>query len=160
MSFSLARQSIFIISLIFAAISWMAESLVHFAILDHGQAFELIPSDSNELWMRTLICGLIVIFGIYVQRTANKKMDVKEEKMRTLKATMNTVEDRLGNALSGIRLLLTGAKNSNLVNKETYQKLTILIDDAFEDLRKLSSIEEINEKERLKDIYYLEIENK
>lgn len=160
MSFSQARQSIFIISLIFAAISWMAESLVHFTILDHGQAFELIPSDSNELWMRIVICGLIVIFGIYVQRTANKKMDVKEEKMRTLKATVNTVEDRLGNALSGIRLLLTGAKNSNLVNKETYQKLTILIDDAFEDLRKLSSIEEIVEKERLKDTYYLEIENK
>jgi hypothetical protein len=87
-------------------------------------------------------------------------MDVEEEKMRTLKATMNTVEDRLGNGLAGIKLLLAGAEKSNLVNKETYQKATILIDDAFEDLRKLSSIEEINEKERLKGIYYLEIENK
>ena len=160
MSFSQARQSFFIISLIFAAITWLGESLVHYFILDHGQPFELIPSDSNELWMRLIICSLIVIFGIYVQTHANKKMDVEEEKMRTLKATMNTVEDRLGNALAGIKLLLAGAEKSNLVNKETYQKATILIDDAFEDLRKLSSIEEIHEKERLKDIYYLEIENK
>ena len=160
MSFSQTRQSIFIISLIVAAISWLGESLLHFAILDHGQAFELIPSDSNELWMRAVIFSLIVIFGIYVQTYANKKMDVEEEKMRTLKATMNTVEDRLGNALSGIKLLLAGAEKSKLVNKETHQKVTILIDDAFEDLKKLSSIEEIHEKERLKDIYYLEIENK
>ena len=160
MSFSHTRQSILIISLIFAAISWLGESLVHFAILDYGHPFELIPGDSNELWMRAVICSLIVIFGIYVQTHANKKMDVEEEKMRTLKATMNTVEDRLGNALAGIKLLLAGAEESNLVNKEMYQKATILIDDAFEDLRKLSGMKEINEKERLKGIYYLEIENK
>ena len=147
-------------SFIVAAISWLGESLLHFAILEHGQPFEWIPGDSNELWMRTVIFSLIVIFGIYVQTYANKKMDVEEEKMRTLKATMNTVEDRLGNALSGIKLLLAGAEKSKLVNKETHQKVTILIDDAFEDLKKLSSIEEIHEKERLKDIYYLEIENK
>jgi hypothetical protein len=39
-------------------------------------------------------------------------------------------------------------------------KLTVLIDATFEDLRKLSSLEAINENERLKDIYYLEIDNK
>jgi len=160
MSFSQARQSILIISLIFAAVSWLGESLVHFAILDHGQPFEWIPGDSNELWMRAVIVSLIVIFGIYAQRHANKNMDVEEEKMRTLKATMNTVEDRVGNALSGIKLLLVSAEKSNLVDKEIYRKLTVLIDATFEDLRKLSSLEEINENERLKDIYYLEIDNK
>lgn len=110
--------------------------------------------------MRVIIFSLIVIFGIYIQIHANKKMDVQEEKMRTLKATMYTVEDRLGNALAGIKLLLAGAEERNLVNRETYQKATIFIDDALEDLRKLSSIKEINEKERLKDIYYLEIGDK
>ena len=34
------------------------------------------------------------------------KMNVKQEKIRTLKATMNTVEDRIGNALSVIKLLI------------------------------------------------------
>jgi len=158
MSFSQTRQAILMISLIFAAASWLGESLVHFAILEHGQPFEFIPSDSNELWMRVVIFSLIVIFGIYAQRHANHKMDVKEAKMRTLKATMNTVEDRIGNALSGIRLLLVDAENNTLVNKETYEKAMILIDGAFEDLRKLSSIGAISEKKVFKDIYYLEIE--
>jgi len=160
MSFSHTRQSVLIISLIFAAISWLGESLVHFAILDYGHPFELIPGDSNELWMRAVICSLIVIFGIYAQRNANRKLDVKEEKMRTLKATMNTVEDRVGNALSGIKLLLVGAEKNDLVNKEMYQQLTVLIDETFENLRKLSSVEEINVNERLNDIYHLEIDNK
>ena len=160
MLFSQARQSIFIISVLFAAMSWFAESLVHYAVLDHGQVFELIPGDLNELWMRSVICGLIIMFGIYAQRNANKKMDLKEEKMRTLRATMNTVEDRVGNALHGIRLLLLNAEKGDLMNKEAYQKLTILIDGIFEDLKILSSIEEIHEKKRLKDIYYLDIGNK
>jgi len=85
-------------------------------------------------------------------------MDVKEAKMRTLKATMNTVEDRIGNALSGIRLLLVDADNRTLVNKETYEKAMILIDGAFEDLRKLTSIAAISEKKVFDDIYYLDIE--
>jgi len=80
--------------------------------------------------------------------------------MRTLRATMNTVEDRVGNALHGIRLLLLNAEKGDLMNKEAYQKLTILIDGIFEDLKILSSIEEIHEKKRLKDIYYLDIGNK
>lgn len=159
-SFSQSRQSILIISLIFAAIVWLGESLVHFAILDHGQPFELIPGDFNELWMRAVICSLIVIFGIYVQRNANNKLDVEKEKMRTLKATMHTVEDCVGNALSGIKLLLGDAEKNNLFNEETHHKLTTLIDETFENLRKISSIEEVNEKKFLKDIYYLEIENK
>jgi len=160
MSFSQEKQSILLISLIFAAISWLGESLIHFSILDHGRSFELIPSDFNELWMRAVICSLIIIFGIYVQRLVNKKMDVKEEKMRTLKATMNTVEDRIGNALYGIKLLLIDAEKSNLVKKDTYQKIIKLIDETFEDLRKLSSIEEVIERKHFEDIYYLDIENK
>lgn len=158
MSLSQTRHVILIVSFIFAAMSWLGESLVHFAILEHGHPFELVPSDSNELWMRSVICSLIVVFGFYAQSHANKKLDVKEEKMRTLKATINTVEDRIGNALSGIKLLLVSAENSKLVNRETCEKATILIDEAFEDLRKLSSVTAINEKQLYKDIYYLEIE--
>jgi hypothetical protein len=85
-------------------------------------------------------------------------MDVREAKMRTLRATVNTVEDRIGNALSAIKLLLFDAEKSRLVNKETYEKAMILIDGALEDLRKLSSITAISEKKVFEDIYYLEID--
>ncbi len=68
--------------------------------------------------------------------------------MRTLKATMHTVEDRVGNALYGIKLLLLMAERDRLVNNDTYEKSIKLIDDAFEGLRELSTMDEINETER------------
>ena len=160
MLFNQTRQPILIISLISAAILWLGESLFHFAILDYGQPFELIPSDINELWMRAVICSLIVIFGMYVQRQVNKKLELEEEKMRTLRATMHTVQDRVGNSLCGIKLLLGGPEGKSLADKETHQKLTTLIDETFENLRKISNIEEINEKKFSKGSYYMEIENK
>lgn len=147
-----------IISLISAVIFWCGESLMHFAVLDHGKPFELIPSDFNELWMRAFISVLVVIFGLYVQRQVNIRQDVEEEKMRTLKATMNTVHDRVGNALSGITMILGDGANNNLVDEETYRRVSAVIDETFEDLRKLSTIEKINEKRFDNDIYFLEIE--
>jgi hypothetical protein len=146
--------------LLFAASLWLGESLVHFTILNHGQPFELIPSDSNELWMRAVICSMIVLFAIYMQKHENKKLDVEKEKMRTLKATMYTVEDRVGNALSGMRVLLGGVEANNQVNPETHQKLMLLLDEAYEHLRKISSIEEITERKILNDVYYLDIDEK
>ncbi|MDX2504036.1 MAG: hypothetical protein QNL62_06115 [Gammaproteobacteria bacterium] len=157
MSFFQTRQSILIISIITAAIIWFGESLVHFSFLDQGQSFELFPNDLNELWMRTIICALVITFGIYLQRQTNKKLDVEAEKVRTLKATMNTVNDRVGNALAGIKILL-GESNNNIVDKETHQKLILLIDETFKSLRDISNIEEINIKQIHNEIYHLDID--
>ncbi|MCK5648758.1 MAG: hypothetical protein KAI22_07745 [Gammaproteobacteria bacterium] len=157
MSFIQSRQSIFLISILTAVIIWFGESLVHFFILDQRRTFELLPNDLNELWMRAIICGLIIIFGIYSQIHSNKKMDLEAEKMRTLKATMNTVHDLVGNSLAGIKLLLGEPNKNNIVDKETHKKLIKLIDETFSSLRDISNIEEINEKQFHNEIYHLEI---
>jgi hypothetical protein len=152
------KQAVLIISVIFAVVSWLGESLVNFTILEHGQPFELIPNDTNEVWLRVVIFFLIVAFGLFAQSQLNKKMNVKEEKMRTLKATMNTIEDRIGNALAGIKLVLGDAEKRKLVDQETYQITAVLVDEALEDIRRLSSVAEINEKKVFRDIYYLDFE--
>ena len=149
------RKSIFIISLISSAIVWCGESLIHFTILEDSQSFELIPRDLNELWMRLIICGQIIVFGAFAQKYANKKIDVAAEKMRTLNATMDTVQDRVGNALAGIKLLLSDS--NNLSEKEKHQKLITLIDEVFSNLRSISDLEEVNEKIFHGEIYHLKI---
>ncbi len=158
MSFIQTRHSILIISIISAAIIWFGESLLHFSVLDQGQLFELFPNDSNELWMRAIICGLIIIFGIYIQRHTNQKLDLEAEKMRTLKATMNTVHDLVGNSLAGIKLLLANSEKNDIVDIETHKKLIILIDETFASLRDISNIEALNEKQFHNDIYHLELD--
>ncbi|MCU7940408.1 MAG: hypothetical protein KZQ64_08035 [gamma proteobacterium symbiont of Bathyaustriella thionipta] len=106
--------------------------------------------------MRSIICGLIIAFGMFAQRNTNKKLDVEAEKMRTLKATMDTVHDRVGNSLAGIKLLLGDSNRTDCIDQETHQKLIHLIDDTFENLRDISSLEEINEKQFHNDIYHLD----
>ena len=66
-------QAVLIISVIFAVMSWLADSLIDLAILDHGQPFELIPSDPNEIWLRVVICCLIVAFGIFARSHVNNE---------------------------------------------------------------------------------------
>ena len=158
MSFIQARYSILIISIITAAVIWFGESLIHFTFLDPGQSFELFPTDFNELWMRAIICALIITFGIYTQKQTNKKLDVEAEKLRTLKATMDTVHDRVGNSLAGIKLLIGGTHKNNTIDQETHEKLIILIDETFESLRDISNIEKINEKQFHNEIYHLDID--
>ena len=147
------RKSIFVISIISAAIVWCGESLVHYVILENGDSFELLPTDLNELWMRLVICGQIIIFGAFAQRYANRKINLAEEKMRTLNATMNTVHDRVGNSLAGIKLLLSDT--NGLSDQERNQKLITLVDEIFTNLRSISDLEEINEKIFHDEIYHL-----
>ena len=149
------RKSIFIISIISAAIVWCGESLVHYVILENGDSFELLPTDLNELWMRLVICGQIIIFGAFAQRYANRKINLAEEKMRTLNATMNTVHDRVGNSLAGIKLLLSDT--NGLSDQERNQKLITLVDEIFTNLRSISDLEEINEKIFHDEIYHLDM---
>lgn len=152
------RQLYLLISLISVVIFWCGESLMHFAVLDHGQPFELIPSDFNELWMRILICALVVIFGLYIQRQTNKRLDVKEEKMRTLKATMNTVHDRVGNSLFGIKMILGDGTKDNRVDEAIYRRVVAVIDETVEELQTLSNSRAIKETRFDNDIYFLETE--
>ena len=147
------RKSIFVISIISAAIVWCGESLVHYVILENGDSFELLPTDLNELWMRLVICGQIIIFGAFAQRYANRKINLAEEKMRTLNATMNTVHDRVGNSLAGIKLLLSDT--NGLSDQERNQKLITLVDEIFTNLRSISDLEEVNEKIFHDEIYHL-----
>lgn len=152
------RQLYLVISLVSATIFWLGESLMHFIVLDNGQPFELIPGDFNELWMRTMISALVVLFGLYVQRQVNKRLDVKEEKMRTLKATMNTVQDRVGNTLFGIKMMLGKATRESRMDEETYRRVVAAIDETVEELDKLSASHKVNEKQFQNGIYFLEIE--
>ena len=51
-----------LIAVYLAIAFWISDSIIHFS--GYGESrFEFIPTDFNELWMRTLICVLIVGYG-------------------------------------------------------------------------------------------------
>lgn len=58
---------------------WLAEGMLHLYIFDRRGVLEmLIPSNTHELWMRSLITCTIVAFGTYAQVIVNKLRESRE----------------------------------------------------------------------------------
>ena len=70
----LTKTNYSFIGLLIALIYWFADSTIHY-FLYNEESFEWVPSDFNELWMRTLIFLLFIGFGAYAQE--KKKMQLR-----------------------------------------------------------------------------------
>lgn len=160
MWFKLVKRPVLLISLAVSIFVWLGESLVHYVIFDYGHSLEIIPHDVNELWMRIVICSIIIIFGIYTQIQTDKNLSIENEKLQTLKATMHTVEDCVGNTLMGMKYTLHDAEKSGSVNKETHSKLIQMIDMIMTQLRDISSLESVDRKPFTNGITYLKTDKK
>jgi PAS domain S-box-containing protein len=67
------NKTIFFLGAAVALGFWLAEGMLHFYIFDKWGFFEvLFPSDSHELWMRSLTTCAIVGFGVYAQLIVNR----------------------------------------------------------------------------------------
>lgn len=152
----LITKPVLLFSIALAVLLWIGESLFHYLVFDPGHPFEIIPSDQNELWMRLVICAMIVVFGGYIQRQANKKRAIQEEKLRTLRATMHTVEDRVGNTLLSIKYLLNDAENNQCINLQLSNDIHKLIDNTMQQLREIRNLNVVSEKRFNKDTFYLD----
>lgn len=152
----LFKMPVLLYSIAISIFVWFSESLFHYLIFDPGYPFEIIPGDQNELWMRLMTCGIIVIFGGYIQHHTNKKRSIEEEKLRTLKATMHTVEDSVGNSLLSIKYLLLDAENNQNFNLETLKDIRHLIDNTMCQLREIRNLNSVSEKQFANDIICLD----
>lgn len=85
------------------------------------------------------------------------KVEIEKVKLRTLKATMHTVEDTVGNALVSMKYLLLNKDLNHSINAEAQSRLLGIIDDTMDQLRVMSSLNVVNEKPFTKDIFYLDV---
>ena len=130
-----------------SAAMWLIESVLHFALFDRGSAFELIPGDPNEFWMRSSICTFVILAGFFVQWHVNSLLDIEQEKLHTLKATMRTVQDIVGNALNHLSLVRVEAEKAGALNQQSLVEIDQIIADTSERLGKLTTIERVRVKE-------------
>ena len=92
-------RNYFKLSILIATSFWFLESLIH--SMAFNEPFTIIPIDSlNELWMRSLICILIIGFGRYVQVTHIKILNREKEKLELLKATVVSIQHHINNHLN------------------------------------------------------------
>ena len=94
----------FILALFF----WIFESAVHAFVFGEGTfAQELVTSDMNELWMRFVVCALLLAFGIYSHVTMKKMGAVVLEREQLQKH----LEKSLTHVLSGFVHICTTCKS-------------------------------------------------
>ena len=70
---TLRPRIIALLSLLLVIVFWLGDSFIHFALY-REPTFQIIPREIDELWMRSVICLLILSLGIVIaSREATKQ---------------------------------------------------------------------------------------
>lgn len=139
------RQFVFI-AFVVAVIYWFLESLIHHLIFDETE-FEIIPGDMNELWMRTVIVLLIILYGIYVALSIDKIMHKQLEVVHMYSSITDTSHHILNNLVNQMKLFKLEAKRCRDFDKDIiilYDKAIKEASDLSETLSKISVMPDSN----------------
>jgi hypothetical protein len=131
------------VSIPFALSYWFFDSAVHY--FGYGEfEFEIIPSDFNEMWMRSIIFIMLVVFGIFADHHANKLVRKDIEKHEVYIATLRASHHILNNFLNKMTLFREEAEISEDFDKDILKLYDQVIDDAAAQLRNLENIKELD----------------
>ncbi|MEK6735681.1 MAG: hypothetical protein AABY47_03860 [Pseudomonadota bacterium] len=87
-----------------------------------------------------------------------REIEIEKEKLKTLKATMRTVQDITGNFLNSMQLIQLEIDRNKTLSPETVNKLDELIQDTAVRINKLGNLEEIREKRMAGDLTGIDYE--
>lgn len=125
------------------------------------------PAPDHVPFYQVLVNRSLVIFAIWttailtlIQREKTQALheerlknlqtarenEIEKEKLKTLKATMRTVQDITGNFLNSMQLIQLEIDRNKTLSPETVNKLGGLIQDTAQKINKLGNLEEIREK--------------
>lgn len=135
-----------IAGIVLAAFFWVAETILHYLLFEPQHGFELWPRDANELWMRSFIFVLLVLFSVYAQIVTNRRLRVEREKLITFKATMNTVMDIEGNFLNNLTLFQMELEETHSLSDASILRLQELIRNTHGRLQDVANIEKFSEE--------------
>lgn len=83
--------------------------------------------------------------------------DLDKVQLRTVKATMHTVEDTVGNALVSMKFVLQKQLRDEKSARDTQSLLLEMIDETMGQLRAISNLNTVNVKPFSGDTYYLDV---
>jgi len=142
---------------------WFLETAVHAYIFRLGSFLEeALASESNELWMRSLVIFLMILFGIFAQhminqrRRAEEALGVTEKELRILAKQLLTVlederaslskdlRDNISQHLCSIKFRMEGASKTDEKglggsHDPSSEKTISMIQDVVEHLRTISA---------------------
>jgi len=122
---------------------WLFDSIIHKLAFGEDE-FEFLPSDVNELWMRTLIVVLIIIFGFYIDISTKKLIKKEQEKLEVYQSTVLAVQHVLNNYLHKMQIFKSKMNKCDNISEQDVEAFNALIKEATENIKKLSNVTEID----------------
>lgn len=133
-----------IAAFVLAFVFWFLDTSVHYFIYDEPH-FEIIPDDFNELWMRTVIVLLVILFGIYTD-SSTKKLLSKEKQLEAAGIYSSMIyasQHILNNLLNQMQLFKIEALKSDDFDPEIIKHYDNVISEATDLVQRLSQVESI-----------------
>jgi uncharacterized membrane protein (DUF106 family) len=130
------------VAVLIAALFWMAESLIHFFSYG-GERFEVIPTDLNEFFMRTLVVVLIIGFGIYVDYISSKHIAELDERKKRYKETIKETNKKFNEFIEQVQNFDLEVRKSRSMDKDILNSFADTISEAKNQLERLENAGDI-----------------
>ena len=134
-----------IIISVVAALYWVLESLIHLLIFLDPYFTAFLPTDGNELWMRSGMVVLMIFFGLYADIQTGKLLAKEREKQGVFVATVSSTQHILNNLLNQMQIALLSSDGVSSMGDETKSLFDQALREGKEQVIRLSSITEIDE---------------
>ena len=123
-----------------ALIFWVLESAIHHFIFEET-AFEIIPSEPNELWMRIVIVFLIVLLGVFADVFISRIVHNQMKVARVYNSLIQASNQTLDNLLDQMRLFKLEAMKSKDFDRSVLDTYDNAITHATELIERLSNVD-------------------
>ena len=110
--------------------------------------FEMIPHEANELWMRVVIVILMSLIGFFADRYVKLEKKIQDEKLRTLEASIISINEVAGNTLSLMSHYCEDFIKSGKADMDTIKSMKEIIEETFASLTHISDVNSMIEREK------------
>jgi len=124
---------------------WFIDSVVHY--LGYGELeFAIIPSDFNELWMRSVIFILLVAFGVFADYHTDKIIKKDAEKHDVYMAMLGVTRHILSNFLNNIVLFRRETEDNKAFHIDVLKTFDQVMDDTIAQIKNLEDIKRVRQE--------------
>lgn len=88
-----------------------------------------------------------------------REIEMQQEKLKVLRATMHTVQDITGNFLNNLQFFTFEIERGKTLSSESVQKLDALIHDTSQKIQALGNVDQVREKKMAGNVIGIDFDN-
>ena len=121
------------------------------------KSLEIYEADELLIALLLVLCGLVIDMHL-IKTREERQLIIQKQRLRVLRATMNSVNDINNNFLNSLMLFRMEAEDKGALSYDSLALFDSLINDTSEKLKRLSRLEHTYEKDTGDGIYMLDTE--